>query len=74
MQKFKRKEKTKKVFSVCANWVFASIKQLISLIFSFKPGRQQYKLRDVITRSNNASEIAQNQAAQFDLLLPEEAG
>ncbi|XP_028266694.1 WD repeat-containing protein 46 [Parambassis ranga] len=50
VQKFKRKDKTK------------------------KPGRQQYKLRDVITRSNNSSEIAQNQAAQFDLLLPEEAG
>nr|XP_046253472.1 WD repeat-containing protein 46 [Scatophagus argus] len=39
-----------------------------------KPPRQHYKLRDLITRSDESSEIAQKQAAQFDLLLPEEAG
>ncbi|XP_061687705.1 WD repeat-containing protein 46 [Syngnathoides biaculeatus] len=32
------------------------------------------KLKEVISRSNEASEMAQKQAARFDLLLPEEAG
>ncbi|XP_070766712.1 WD repeat-containing protein 46 [Enoplosus armatus] len=50
MQKFKRKDKTK------------------------KPRRQHHKLRDMIIRSEEASEMAQKQAARFDLLLPEDAG
>ncbi|XP_071332702.1 WD repeat-containing protein 46 [Trachinotus anak] len=50
MQKFKRKDKTK------------------------KNRRQHYKLRDMIARSEEASEMAQKQAARFDLLLPEDAG
>ncbi|KAK2851592.1 hypothetical protein Q5P01_007868 [Channa striata] len=50
VQKFKRKEKTK------------------------KPHRQHYKLRDIIIRSEEASEMAQKQAARFDLLLSEDAG
>ncbi|KAF3697049.1 WD repeat-containing protein 46 [Channa argus] len=50
VQKFKRKEKTK------------------------KPPREHYKLRDIIIRSEEASEMAQKQAARFDLLLPEDAG
>ncbi|XP_035500240.1 WD repeat-containing protein 46 [Scophthalmus maximus] len=50
LQKFKRKEKTK------------------------KHRRQHYKLRDIITRSEEASEMAQKQAARFDILLPEDAG
>lgn len=33
-----------------------------------------YKLKDMITRSEEASEMAQKQAARFDLLLPEDAG
>ncbi|XP_020485167.2 WD repeat-containing protein 46 [Labrus bergylta] len=32
------------------------------------------KLRDVISRSEEASEMAQKQSARFDLLLPEDAG
>ncbi|XP_006796599.1 WD repeat-containing protein 46 [Neolamprologus brichardi] len=39
-----------------------------------KPHRKQHKLRDIIARSEDASEMAQKQAARFDLLLPEEAG
>ncbi|XP_042347739.1 WD repeat-containing protein 46 [Plectropomus leopardus] len=39
-----------------------------------KPRRKQYKLRDMITRSDEASEMAQKQAARLDLLLPEDAG
>ncbi|XP_030590326.1 WD repeat-containing protein 46 isoform X2 [Archocentrus centrarchus] len=39
-----------------------------------KPHHKQYKLRDIIARSEDASEMAQKQAARFDLLLPEEAG
>lgn len=35
---------------------------------------QHFKLRDVISRSEEASEMAQKQAARFDLLLPEDAG
>ncbi|XP_074537504.1 WD repeat-containing protein 46 [Halichoeres trimaculatus] len=50
MQKFKRKDKTK------------------------KPKRHHHKLRDVIARSEEASEMSQKQAARFDLLLPEDAG
>ncbi|XP_042266295.1 WD repeat-containing protein 46 [Thunnus maccoyii] len=50
VQKFKRKEKTK------------------------KPRRHHSKLKDVIARSEEASEMAQKQAARFDLLLPEDAG
>ncbi|XP_070823800.1 WD repeat-containing protein 46 [Chaetodon trifascialis] len=50
MQKFKRKDKTKKT------------------------RRQHYKLRDIMARSEKASEMAQKQAARFDLLLPEDAG
>ncbi|XP_013871517.1 WD repeat-containing protein 46 [Austrofundulus limnaeus] len=36
--------------------------------------RQRLKLKEMITRSEEASEMAQKQAARFDLLLPEEAG
>ncbi|XP_068585834.1 WD repeat-containing protein 46 [Cebidichthys violaceus] len=50
LQKFKRKEKTK------------------------KPRRQHYKLKDMIARSEETSEMAQKQAARLDLLLPEDAG
>ncbi|XP_072223453.1 WD repeat-containing protein 46 [Leuresthes tenuis] len=39
-----------------------------------KPNRHYYKLKDMITRSEEASEMAQKQAARFDLLLPEDAG
>ncbi|XP_034733414.1 WD repeat-containing protein 46 isoform X2 [Etheostoma cragini] len=39
-----------------------------------KPRRQHYKLKDMIARSEEASEMAQKQAARFDLLLPEDAG
>ncbi|XP_040922855.1 WD repeat-containing protein 46 [Toxotes jaculatrix] len=39
-----------------------------------KPRSQHYKLKDVITRSEEASEMAQKQAARFDLLLPEDSG
>ncbi|KAM9350531.1 WD repeat-containing protein 46 [Symphorus nematophorus] len=35
---------------------------------------QHYKLKDMIARSEEASEMAQKQAARFDLLLPEDAG
>ncbi|XP_031701626.1 WD repeat-containing protein 46 isoform X2 [Anarrhichthys ocellatus] len=50
LQKFKRKEKTK------------------------KPRRRNYKLKDMIARSEETSEMAQKQAARLDLLLPEDAG
>ncbi|XP_053173566.1 WD repeat-containing protein 46 [Scomber japonicus] len=50
VQKFKRKEKTK------------------------KPRRHHKKLKDVITRSEEVAEMAQKEAARFDLLLPEDAG
>ncbi|XP_034551437.1 WD repeat-containing protein 46 [Notolabrus celidotus] len=39
-----------------------------------KPKRQHHKLRDMMTRSEEASEMSQKQAARFDLLLPEDAG
>ncbi|KAM4562595.1 WD repeat-containing protein 46 [Odontesthes bonariensis] len=39
-----------------------------------KPSRHYYKLKDMIARSEEASEMAQKQAARFDLLLPEDAG
>ncbi|KAM9855859.1 WD repeat-containing protein 46 [Aulostomus maculatus] len=39
-----------------------------------KSWRQHYKLRDMITRTEEASDMAQKQAARFDLLLPEDAG
>ncbi|XP_061591889.1 WD repeat-containing protein 46 [Cololabis saira] len=39
-----------------------------------KPHRQHYKLKNLITHSEEASEMAQKQAARFDLLLPEDAG
>ncbi|KAM7411653.1 hypothetical protein PAMA_021575 [Pampus argenteus] len=39
-----------------------------------KPLRNNSKLKDMITRSEEASEMAQKQAARFDLLLPEDAG
>ena len=42
--------------------------------FFFQPRRHYYKLKDVIARSEEASEMAQKQAARFDLLLPEDAG
>ncbi|XP_030280124.1 WD repeat-containing protein 46 [Sparus aurata] len=39
-----------------------------------KPRGSHYKLKDMISRSEKASEMAQKQAARFDLLLPEDAG
>ncbi|CAN9515419.1 unnamed protein product [Ophioblennius macclurei] len=39
-----------------------------------KPHRSQYKLKDLISHSEKASEFAQKQAARFDILLPEDAG
>ncbi|XP_049437464.1 WD repeat-containing protein 46 [Epinephelus fuscoguttatus] len=39
-----------------------------------KPRHQHYKLKDMITHSDEVSEMAQKQAARFDLLLPEDAG
>ncbi|KAM9342440.1 WD repeat-containing protein 46 [Pholidichthys leucotaenia] len=39
-----------------------------------KPPRQHQKVRELMARSNDASEMAQKQAARFDLLLPEDAG
>ncbi|XP_076022913.1 WD repeat-containing protein 46 [Genypterus blacodes] len=38
------------------------------------PSGKQRKLRDLMRHSENVSEMAQNQAARFDLLLPEDAG
>ncbi|KAJ8016179.1 hypothetical protein DPEC_G00004510 [Dallia pectoralis] len=38
------------------------------------PSRPQYKLRDVVARSEAATELAQKQNARYDLLLPEDAG
>ncbi|XP_034393816.1 WD repeat-containing protein 46 isoform X1 [Cyclopterus lumpus] len=39
-----------------------------------KPRRQHYKLKDMIARSEENSEMSQIQAARLDLLLPEDAG
>ncbi|XP_077369973.1 WD repeat-containing protein 46 [Festucalex cinctus] len=39
-----------------------------------KINKHHFKLKEVIARSDEASEMAQKQAARFDLLLPEEAG
>uniref|UniRef100_A0A3P8TFL3 WD repeat-containing protein 46 n=1 Tax=Amphiprion percula TaxID=161767 RepID=A0A3P8TFL3_AMPPE len=39
-----------------------------------KPRHQHFKLRDMMKRSDEASEMSQKQAARFDLLLPEDAG
>ncbi|KAM4570528.1 WD repeat-containing protein 46 [Fundulus diaphanus] len=39
-----------------------------------KTRRQHYKLKEIVTRSADASDMAQKQAARFDLLLPEDAG
>ncbi|KAL3064481.1 hypothetical protein OYC64_000695 [Pagothenia borchgrevinki] len=36
--------------------------------------RQHYKLKDMMARSDEVSEMAQKQAARIDLLLPEDAG
>lgn len=38
------------------------------------PPRLQYKLRDIVSRSEAASELAQQHAARHDLLLAEDAG
>ncbi|KAM3871767.1 WD repeat-containing protein 46 [Diretmus argenteus] len=38
------------------------------------PPRQRYKLREVVAHSEVVSEMAQKQAAQYDLLLPEDVG
>lgn len=38
------------------------------------PKHKHRKLKDIIVSSENASEMSQNQAARFDLLLPEDAG
>ncbi|KAK5863777.1 hypothetical protein PBY51_000782 [Eleginops maclovinus] len=39
-----------------------------------KPPRQHYKLKEMMARSDEASEMAEKQAARLDLLLPEDAG
>lgn len=39
-----------------------------------KPRHKHHKLRQLITQSEAASQMSQNQAARFDLLLPEDAG
>uniref|UniRef100_A0A8C6TRE7 WD repeat-containing protein 46 n=1 Tax=Neogobius melanostomus TaxID=47308 RepID=A0A8C6TRE7_9GOBI len=39
-----------------------------------KPRHKRHKLRQLITQSEDASKMSQNQAARFDLLLPEDAG
>ncbi|KAM8863070.1 WD repeat-containing protein 46 [Spinachia spinachia] len=39
-----------------------------------KSRRQHYKLKDMITRSEETSQMAQKQAARLDLVLPEDAG
>ncbi|XP_071384661.1 WD repeat-containing protein 46 [Centroberyx affinis] len=38
------------------------------------PPRHRHKLREVVAQSEVVSEMAQKQAARFDLLLPEDAG
>lgn len=43
-------------------------------VFCSQTHKLQLMLQDIITRSEEASEMAQKQAARFDLLLPEEAG
>lgn len=47
---------------------------LFVFVFSLQPDCKRYKLNQMINRSEEASEVAQTQAARFDLLLPEEAG
>lgn len=39
-----------------------------------KPRLHHYKLKNIIRRSEETSEMAQKQAARFDLVLPEDAG
>lgn len=39
-----------------------------------KPRHKRHKLRQLIAQSEDASKMSQNQAARFDLLLPEDAG
>ncbi|XP_051805812.1 WD repeat-containing protein 46-like [Acanthochromis polyacanthus] len=39
-----------------------------------RPRNQHFKLRDIMKRSDEASEMSQKQAARFDILLPEDAG
>ncbi|XP_062248887.1 WD repeat-containing protein 46 [Platichthys flesus] len=39
-----------------------------------KRRKQHYKLKDMISRSEETSQMAQKQAARFDILLPEDAG
>ncbi|XP_038127442.1 WD repeat-containing protein 46 [Cyprinodon tularosa] len=39
-----------------------------------KPNWKHYKLKDIVKRAEEGSEMAQKQAARFDLLLPEDAG
>uniref|UniRef100_A0A4W6D847 WD repeat-containing protein 46 n=1 Tax=Lates calcarifer TaxID=8187 RepID=A0A4W6D847_LATCA len=43
-------------------------------ISGVRPRPKHRKLRDMIVRSDEASEMAQKQAARLDLLLPEDAG
>lgn len=48
---------------------------LFFLVISFlQSSGLRSKLKDAIKRSEAESELAQEQAARFDLLLPEEAG
>lgn len=54
--------------------VYIYIYIYINFRSSLQPSRKCYKLKQMINRSEEASEMAQTQAARFDLLLPEEAG
>ena len=47
---------------------------LILQKFSPQRRKQHYKLKDMISRSEETSQMAQKQAARFDILLPEDAG
>lgn len=47
---------------------------LFASLLLFQPNWKHYKLKDIIKRAEEGSEMAQKQAARFDLLLPEDAG
>lgn len=78
LQKFKRKDKTKTVSTTTTlldtllvnKWELTNI----SFFFWSQSRSQHYKLKDIITRSEETSEMAQKQAARLDLVLPEDAG
>lgn len=43
-------------------------------VFSHQLNKTRQKAKEIIVRSEAASELAQKEAARYDLLLPEEAG